>query len=326
MDMLIMEAAQLEIELKYILLYTNNRDYSDWGTAVEQLFFPGTITSGLEFNDLTKFGTDIVKVAMKKLLIFMEKMYVVLKDWFMQIFNFDGILKRQVDNMALSVSTRYSRMSMSEKKEFNNRLYGSSISRMLTCVDFCDVIDTFGEVSIQLINAISSSIQNQISNIDGDKINTDTIYPWLTNSFRTNLGLIGIHLNQNTRVQYLSVFAKRPEENMYVLQLDTLDKIMKVVNTYSNTFNKYEGTKRLLGELDKMNLTLKTKFRQIDAVADMRKEKVQNNIAYVQQQIKLLITIVKMLREVNVTLNYRRKTLIEKCKQIINVMYPKPQN
>jgi len=317
LNSLIFDGDILSEQINFFNLYLDNKtDKSyNFNKGLEQLFFGNETKEILATeNSILHWMYTSLLLLIRKFIEFIEKVYLILEDWCRRIFNADSIYNVLNNKRIEKLKQQYSKLSKDEQKLFDDLLNDATINRMINKQDFINLIDNLGEATDYTIKVMKTSIQNQMQNMFNKAYQLDVKYPWVTNTYVALLSNLGVTISSSRDIKYNSLFTRKQPDNLIILNYKSLDDIFDVQKKYSNIFDsKYKEIIKIPYILKNMRFELRKYEKEVRKINGVDNKVVLNNINYLKQQIIFAISVIRHIRQSNVTMVYRIHTLFNKA-------------
>lgn len=265
---------------------------------------------GMEESDLFVMIKNTIRNLFRYIHDFIKKTWQYLKNGFKNILNIDGRLKKDTDKTYANFENLYKALKPAKLNKANEIFKELTIKTMGPLDQYIDLMNDFNNVTQSIQINHDSYIKTMISSID--KKRTESEDPvWLTKEDVSMLSHLGI-LIEGSKAKYKSFFDQFQDSQFSLLGFRSLEQIKHLHTDYQKkVWNRFVDFKRVVDNIQKQEEVLTKKEREITDYGDVNINAITENIKHLQFQITLVVSLFGALRNVNMSIDFRRKRIIE---------------
>lgn len=263
---------------------------------------------GIESTEVTQMITNFIKRLFSSVYNLIGKIVSTITNIFVKIFHIDRRIRDNAEACYEDFNELFRKSSSDQKKEATAFFRSQLISQMCTRTEFRAIIDAYDRSTKLLLTQAHSEIKRRIRELTTHQTSEN---PWMTSAVTTDLSILGITIKK-TSSAYASPFQKNEETTLDALQFHSLDDIGDINRMYDAAmWGRYRDLKKLVDNLGEYQKDLKRSEQELLRDGSINKEIVVTNITDIQDQIAMVLAIFAGLRQINTTVNFRRKRITE---------------
>lgn len=290
----------------------NTSEYFRYGnhaisTGYESLQSLLTDGYGIESAELTEMITGFIKKIFNAIYNTIARVIKTITSLFTKVAKVD---KRIRDN-AEELYTKFKELKSKNegnRQDINTYFSNQLVTHMCAKKEILEIMQAYEKIASVITIDAHSEIKKRIASMSTDQSGTPD---WVTHTLLSDLEHLGITLTDSAS-KYSSPFKDRPEASLGTLGFTTVDSVDEVNLKYNDlVWSKYNTLKKLVDNLKEYQSTLKNKEAELLKDVSIDRQIVTQNAVDIQKHISIVISIFAALKQVNTTLNFRRKRVTE---------------
>jgi len=274
------------------------------------LAYDTKVLIGIETNDLFTMIKNTIRDLFRYIRDFIKKAWQYLKNGFKSILNLDGRLKKDTDNSYAHFENLYKSLKPAKLNKADEIFKELTIKTMCPLDQYLDLMNDFHKVTQSIQINSDAYVKNMISAID--KKRTETEDPnWLTKEDIGMLSHLGISIEES-KAKYKQIFDQFEDSQFSLLGFRSLEQIKAINADYQKkVWDRFVDLERVVNNIQKQEDVLTKKEREMKDYGDVNINAITENIKHIQFQITLIVSLFGALRNVNTSIDFRRKRIIE---------------